>query len=96
VALEGSELLGFIYAETEPDFFDRTLRGYVSSLAVAKHVQGRGVGKALLEAAESWVRGMGYDYLTLTVFAGNGQARGFYDRLGYLEDNIKLYKPLTK
>jgi len=44
--------LGFAYLETQTDFFTGRPHAHVSVLAVADAAQGRGVGRALLEAAE--------------------------------------------
>ena len=47
-----------------------------------------------MEAAEAWTRSRGMRRLVLYVFAGNGHARGFYARLGFGEDSLKLIKEL--
>jgi ribosomal protein S18 acetylase RimI-like enzyme len=91
---ETGERLGFIRLETRPDHFTGERRGYVSEIAVAKNGEGRGVGKALMEAGEAWARGRGYQLLTLDVFAGNERARSFYRRLGYDEDSLSMAKEL--
>ena len=46
----------------------------------------------LLNAAENWVRMMGYDVLTLNVFAGNHRARQIYEKNGFQADVIKYGK----
>lgn len=66
-----------------------TLRGapglYVQDLYVAPQARGTGLGRQLLKAAsraagEAW----GATHMTLTVHADNGEARGFYQRLGFV------------
>ena len=49
----------------------------------------------LMAGAEAWARARGFRVLTLDVFAANARARAFYARLGYLEQTLKLAKPLT-
>jgi ribosomal protein S18 acetylase RimI-like enzyme len=88
------EPLGFTYLEVLTDFFTGQPHGHVSDLAVAPGADGRGVGGALLEAAEAWARARGYDRLTLTVFAANGRARALYARTGFAEESLRLVKPL--
>ncbi len=89
---ESGERLGFIRLETRPDHFSGEQRGYVSEIAVAENGEGRGAGKALMEAGEAWARG--YRLLTLDVFAANERARSFYRRLGYGEDSLSMAKEL--
>ena len=58
-------------------------RGWVYYLAVAGDVRRRGVGRALMAAAEEWLREREIPALNLMVRADNTEALGFYDRLGY-------------
>lgn len=86
--------LGFIHVESAEDFFTGRAQGYVSNLAIEKAAEGRGVGRALMEAAETWTRSRGMGELTLYVFTNNSSARAFYERLGFAEDSLKLVKKL--
>lgn len=45
----------------------------------------RGIGTALLRAAEEIARGLGYDRVTLSVGLDNPAARRLYERLGYAD-----------
>lgn len=58
------------------------LDAYVGELATAEHLEGRGIGRALLARAEEWARGRGLDRITLDAGAANTHARGFYTSLG--------------
>src|SRR5512143_990840 len=51
--------VGFIHLETQVDYFSGEKHGYIADLAVSKSVEGKGVGRMLLEAAESWARSNG-------------------------------------
>jgi GNAT superfamily N-acetyltransferase len=88
------EPLGFIHLHGASDFFTGEPHGHVSDIVVASAAEGRGVGQALMAAAEDWARQLGYRLLSLHVFAGNTRARSFYERLGYGPDIVKLIKPL--
>ncbi|HTT68532.1 MAG TPA: GNAT family N-acetyltransferase [Gemmatimonadales bacterium] len=88
------ERLGFIHLHGAKDFFTGEEHGHVSDVVVAPRAQGRGVGQALMGAAEEWARGRGYRLLSLHVFDANARARAFYGRLGYGADIVKLIKPL--
>jgi GNAT superfamily N-acetyltransferase len=69
-------------------------QAYVGELIVAEAAEGRGVGRALMEAAEEWARGRGYGMLVLETGAANARARAFYARLGYAEEDVRLTKIL--
>ncbi len=58
-------------------------RGWVYYLGVAPSRQGQGTGRALMAAAEEWLRERGVPKVQLMVRHGNEAALGFYARLGY-------------
>ena len=86
--------LGFIHLHGARDFFTGEAHGHVSDIVVAPEAEGRGVGQALMAAAEDWARALGYRLLSLHVFDGNARARAFYAQLGYRPDIVKLIKTL--
>nr|WP_313538478.1 GNAT family acetyltransferase [Sphingomonas sp.] len=57
-------------------------RGWVYYLAVAESARGQGHGRALMAAAEAWLRARGCPKLQLMVREGNDAAIGFYRALG--------------
>ena len=57
-------------------------RGWVYYLAVAPDRRRAGLGRALMDAAEAWLRARGAPKLQLMVRAGNQEALGFYQALG--------------
>ena len=52
-------------------------------IAVDEGWRGRGIGTALMDAAEAWARETGLDALELDVADPNGDAMRLYQRLGY-------------
>ena len=58
-------------------------RGWVYYLAVDPDHRSAGQGRALMDAAEAWVRASGIPKLQLMVRTGNTGALGFYRSLGY-------------
>lgn len=70
-------VVGVLLLDARRDYFSEELRGHVAILAVASKVEGQGVGRALLKAAEEWGRKEGFRRLTLTVFATNQRAKEF-------------------
>ena len=94
IAEAGDERLGFMLLEELRDYFTLERHGHVGILAVTDGAEGRGVGGALIRAAESWARDRGYRTLTLNVFTGNQHARDVYEHLGFEPDTIKYIKAL--
>ncbi len=96
VAEASGALAGFVEVRVEHDYFSAEPQAYLASIAVAPGAEGRGLGRALVAAAEDWARARGLPTLTLHVFAANARARGFYAALGFQEDTLKLTKPLKE
>jgi GNAT superfamily N-acetyltransferase len=86
--------LGFVFLETVRDYFSRQPHGHVGILAVTEESEGRGVGRALMDAAESWATERGFECLTLNVFEENRRARAVYEHLGYRPETIRYVKSL--
>ncbi len=60
-------------------------RGWVHYVAADPALQGTGLGRAIMKAAEEWLRGRGVWKVQLLVRAGNEAVRAFYERLGYAD-----------
>ena len=88
-------VIGVLLLESRRDYFTNAGHGYVSILAVAGEVEGQGVGRALLKAAEDWARDRGFSKLTLAVFSDNRRAKAVYERLGWRPELETWYKPLS-
>ena len=58
-------------------------RGAVYYVSVDPEAQGKGYGKQVMAAAESWLKGQGVWKLNLLVRAENEAVRRFYEQLGY-------------
>lgn len=58
-------------------------RGWLYYLASATARRGRGIGRALVRAAEDRLTAMGCPKVQLMVRAGNDEVLNFYDALGY-------------
>jgi GNAT superfamily N-acetyltransferase len=85
---------GFVFLEEHEDYFTLASHGHIGILVVAEGREGRGVGAALMAAAEEWARSRGHTSLTLNVFEGNARARALYERSGFRPDTIKYRKAL--
>jgi len=85
---------GFVYLERLQDYFTLEQHGHVGMLVVTEEAEGKGVGGALMRAAEAWAREHGYRRLTLTVFEANQTARAVYEHLGYAPETLRYVKIL--
>lgn len=85
---------GMALVTTQTDYFTHERHPHVETLAVSPAMEGQGLARALLDAAEAWARSRGHDFITLTVFDGNRRARAFYDRRGYIAETVTMRKPL--
>ena len=63
-------------------------------LAVAPEWRGRGVGTALLAAAEAWARAQGAERMVLDLDVHNEGALRLYQRVGYEVEALSMDKPI--
>lgn len=67
---------------------------YVSELVIARSARGKGIGKALLQDAESLARAAGAKWLRVSVLAKNTVARELYSSYGFEQHLISMEKLL--
>lgn len=78
VAIEGDDRpVGFLCAERCGDDL------HIHEIAVRHDRQGRGIGRALIEAAIAWAQGRSLSAVTLTTFRNVPWNEPFYARLGF-------------
>jgi ribosomal protein S18 acetylase RimI-like enzyme len=76
-------------------------RGWFYYLGVDPDLQGRGFGRAMTQAAETWLTARGIAKAQLMVRADNDRVRAFYEALGYGEQQRVIFakwldgRPLT-
>lgn len=85
---------GYVFVSTKTDYFTLARHAHVEVLAVDPRAERRGVGRALLDAAEAWAAQRGDAHITLNVFWQNTRARAVYDALGYQPETIHYRKGL--
>lgn len=95
VADTGGRSSGFVFLEEQQDYFTLETHGHIGILVVALEAEGRGVGAALMRAAEAWARARGHRTLTLNVFDGNRRARAMYEHFEFRPDTVKYMKTLN-
>lgn len=83
VYVEAGHVIGYVAAEIQ---FDRS--GYIDYLGVRPDRQGRGVGRALVRAANDRLLELGATSVNLTVRESNAAARALYGSLGFTEERV--------
>lgn len=63
-------------------------RGWINYLAVDPGLRRGGLGKAMMAAAEKRLGLLGCPKVNLQIRRGNEDVVAFYDRLGYVEDDV--------
>ncbi len=90
VAEVSGQPAGCLLMWTMQDYFSGGWHSHISVIAVTREAEGKGVGRALMEHAETWARDRGHRTITLSVFENNRRAQGLYERMGY-QSEIRRY-----
>ena len=65
-------------------------RGWVYYVAASPDLRGQGIGRALMKAAEDWIIDRGMPKVHVMVRRSNTAVVGFYDALGYEEQDTMV------
>jgi ribosomal protein S18 acetylase RimI-like enzyme len=98
LAIVDGKVAGFVCVLTEvppaePDE-SQVHHAYISDLFVHSAYRQRGLGRRLLEEAESTARSRGATELRVGVLAKNRLARELYEELGFIDYQVQLVKSL--
>lgn len=87
---------GFLTRQTEDNLLSvvPTTLGVISDVYVTPEWRGRGVGEAMMQRMEGYLREAGCDSIWITIVAFNKGAASFYSKLGYHEREVGLLKLL--
>jgi ribosomal protein S18 acetylase RimI-like enzyme len=66
-------------------------RGWVYYVATDPDRRGKGYGRAIMNAAEDWLRAAGIEKMQLMVRADNTKVQAFYQSIGYGEQRRVIY-----
>ena len=86
VAVDEESISGHIVAGTVVAGYDG-FRGWLHHVAVRGNYQGHGVARLLIEDALKRLTNMGCPKVNLQVRASNREVRGFYQELGFVEED---------
>jgi ribosomal protein S18 acetylase RimI-like enzyme len=92
---DSGSILGLTLARLRPEPLSREPSAHLEAIAVAKESEGKGIGQALLAAAEEDAGRHGARTMTLHVISTNTRARRFYERSGYDGELIRYIKPIV-
>ncbi|MCZ4244745.1 GNAT family N-acetyltransferase [Pedobacter punctiformis] len=89
------KIIGSVYLEL------KTPKLYLGMFSVSPTLQGNGVGRALIEAAEVIAKQQNCDTITMTVIKGREELISWYERRGYsftgeiqpFHDNVRFGQP---
>jgi ribosomal protein S18 acetylase RimI-like enzyme len=85
VAEVGGEIAGLLALGTDEEGF------MVYNVAVDPEHQGAGIGRVLLELAESRARDAGYESIYLFTHEKMTENRALYERIGYVEYDVREF-----
>lgn len=94
VAEDGAGVVGMTLVSLRPEPLSHEPAAHLEVIAVAAGTEGRGIGRALLAAAEANALAHGARYMTLHVIASNSRARALYERSGYAGEMLRYIKAL--
>ena len=80
--VDGDAAAGLVGVQAYPVLHAPAPVAYLTALVVATSARGRGVGRALVEAAERWARDAGCGRLAVTSGEHRDDAHAFYPRVG--------------
>ncbi|NNV55629.1 GNAT family N-acetyltransferase [Limnovirga soli] len=81
---------GCVYLEKQEN------RIYLGMLTVSPEIQAKGIGKLLMEAAETHAQAMGCNAIIMTVISVRTELIAWYERKGYYDTGIKKPFPVNE
>ena len=89
VSEQAGEVVGFV-SVSPGRHWSGEAEATIGELVVAPAVEGRGLGRALVEAALEHARADGYQRISVSTGAANARARALYARLGFEDEDVTL------
>jgi ribosomal protein S18 acetylase RimI-like enzyme len=95
VACDGDRIVGFIGTRIGPQYESDHLYGQIMALAVGRDRQRSGVGRTLVQAAESILTRDGARVFVVTSGNHRSDAHAFYEKNGYTFTGRRYTKPVA-
>ena len=96
VAEDGSHaFLGYLWVGEGSNMMTGKKQGFIYDIFVKREFRGRGVGRILLEKAQSFCREKGYSRILLRVSVNNANAIGLYNKMGFKAEQMYMGKVLS-
>ena len=92
---ESHTFLGYLWVGESGNMMTGLKFGFVYDIFVKHEFRGKGIGKILLEKAESYCREKGYSRLLLMVAVKNETAIRLYDSMGFKPEQTYMAKELN-
>jgi GNAT superfamily N-acetyltransferase len=83
VAFDDTGLLGVATTQIVWFLIEDAPRAVLTSLVVREDTRGRGIGRALVDAVETWGRERGAGWIMVTTALYRAGAHAFYERMGF-------------
>jgi ribosomal protein S18 acetylase RimI-like enzyme len=96
VAEDGSHaFLGYLWIGEGGNMMTGLKHGYVYDIFVKEEFRGRGIGRMLIEKAESYCRERDYSRMLLMVSVSNQAAISLYGKMGFKAEQTYMGKALS-
>ena len=89
------QVVGIVTAQLVPSIHDDAPVALITTLVVSTALQGRGIGRALVAAAEAWTHAGGAMRVAVTSRTHRVEAHRFYEQLGYEKTGVRLVKSFS-
>lgn len=89
-----NQVLGFCSVQTLISTAEGGPVALIEDVVVAERARGQGIGRRLLEGAETWARRRGCTRLQLLADEDNPQALAFYRHLGWIRGNMRNWRKI--
>ncbi len=96
VATRRGNVVGLLTLHITPVLHRPTSIGRLAALVVAEHERGKGIGRALVDAAEQFFAERGCKLVEVTSNLRLVDTHSFYERLGYEATSLRFKKSLTR
>ena len=95
VAVSGGVTVAVVSIHVTPVLHGPAPVGRLTAVVVSERVRGRGVGRAIVEAAERMLSDRGCEFIELTSNRRRTDAHAFYERLGYEASSFRFRKAVN-